>query len=88
MSTLEEAKVCEGLAKNNMTNSICEDSSSHQGSKRIIRHTVPIQEKYYDEHGPPFQAHFSIRSENCEVLGNDVPCSNCIEAERYLGEIK
>ena len=73
MSTLEEAKVCEGLAKNDMTNSICEDPPSHQGSNSIIRHTVPIQQQYY-EHGPPFQAHVFIRSENCEVLGNDVPC--------------
>lgn len=87
MSTLEEAKICEGLVKNELTNSICEDPFSSQGSSSIIRHTVPIQRQHYDEDGPSFQAHVFIRSENCEVLCNDVPCVNCFEAEKSLGKV-
>ena len=36
---------------------------------------------------PSLCPHVFIRSENCEVFCN-VPCSNCIEAERFFGKLK
>ena len=87
LSTLEEATICDGLTKDELTNSICEDPIPAQGRSNIIRHTIPIQRQYYEGDGPEFQAHIFMRSENCEMISNDNPCSSCIEQERSLGKL-
>ena len=73
LSTLEEATICDGLTKDELTNSICEDPIPAQGRSNIIRHTIPIQRQYYEEDGPAFQAHIFMRSENCEMISNNNP---------------
>ena len=71
MSTLEGAEICEGLTKDEHANAMCEDPSP-SGSSSLMRHTIPIERKHYEEDGPPFQAHVFIRSENCELLCDDI----------------
>jgi hypothetical protein len=87
MSTLEGAEICEGLTKDEHANAMCEDPSL-SGSSSLMRHTIPIERKHYEEDGPPFQAHVFIRSENCELLCDDILCSSCMKQERSLGKMK
>ena len=87
MSTLEGAEICEGLTKDEHANAMCEDPSP-SGSSSLMRHTIPIERKHYEEDGPPFQAHVFIRSENCELLCDDILCSSCMKQERSLGKMK
>jgi hypothetical protein len=83
MSTLEGAENCEGLTKDEYTYAMCEDLSP-SGSSSIMRHTVRIERKHYEEDSSPFQARISIQSENCELLCDDILCSSCMKQERSL----
>ena len=53
-----------------------------------MRHTIPIEQMFYEEAGPPFQAHVFIRSEHCQLLCNDISCSDCVKMEKSLGKTK
>ena len=63
-------------------NAICEDPTPACGSSSVMRHTIPIERQHYEEDGPPFQAKVFIRSEQCELLCNDISCSSCVKQER------
>ena len=88
MSTLEEASICEGLSIDEHVNAICEDPTPGSGTSSVMRHTIPIERQHYEEDGPPFQAKVFIRSEQCELLCNDISCSSCIKQERSLGKMR
>ena len=53
-----------------------------------MRHTIPIERQHYEEDGPLFQTKVFIRSEQCELLCNDISCSSCIKQERSLGKMR
>ena len=65
MATLQSAQICEGLSKEEHIVSLCEDPSPSFGTSSVMRHTIPIEQKFYKEDDPPFQAHVFIRSEYC-----------------------
>ena len=88
MATLQSAQVCEGLSKEEHIVSLCEDPSPSCGTSSVMRHTIPIERKFYKEDGPPFQARVFIRSEHCKLLCNDISCSDCIKKETSLGKTK
>ena len=89
MSTLEGAQICEGLNIDEHVSAICEDPTPACGSSSIMRHTIPIERQHYEEEdGPPFQAKVFIRSEQCELLCNDISFSSCLKQERSLGKTK
>ena len=88
ISTLEGAQRCEGLSMDEHVNAICEDPTPACGSSSVMRHTIPIERQHYEEDGPPFQAKVFIRSEQCELLCNDILCSSCVKQERSLGKMK
>ena len=88
MFTLEEASICEGLSIDEHVNAICEDPTPASGTSSVMRHTIPIERQHYEEDGPPFQTKVFIRSEQCELLCNDISCSSCIKQERSLGKMR
>ncbi|CAB4007563.1 Hypothetical predicted protein [Paramuricea clavata] len=88
MTTLESARICEGLNKEEHIVSLCEDPSPTCGSSSVMRHTIPIERKLYEEDRPPFQTRVFIRSEHCELLCNDISCSKCIQKEKSLCKMK
>ena len=88
MSTLEGAQICEGLSIDEHVNAICEDPTPARGSSSVMRHTIPIERQHYEDGGPPFQAQVFIRSENCQLLCDDISCSSCIKQERSLGKMR
>ena len=88
MSTLEGAQICEGLSIDEHVSAICEDHTAACGSSTTMRHTIPIERQHYEDDGPPFQAKVFVRSEQCELLCNDISCSNCLKQERSLGKMK
>ena len=88
MTTLESFQICEGLSKKEHIVSICEDPSPTCGISSVMRHTVPIEQKFYEDDGPPFQAHVFIRSEHCDLLCNSNSCAECIKKERSLEKMK
>ena len=85
---MEGAQICEGLSMDEHVNAICEDPTPACGSSSVMRHTIPIERQHYEEDGPPFQAKVFIRSEQCELLCNDISCSSCVKQERSLGKMK
>ncbi len=88
LSTLETAQICEGLSKEEHINALCEDPTPISGPSSVMKHTIPIERKHYEEDGPPFQAHVYIRSENCELLCSDIACPSCSKLESTLGKMK
>ena len=88
MAQLEGYDICEGLDKNELTYSKCEDPSPTHSSSSVIRHTVPINPEHYDEDGPPFQAHIFLRSPDCELLCRDSPCPKCSMHEKSIHKPK
>jgi hypothetical protein len=79
MAQLESFEICEGLEKNELAYSKCEDPSPTHSSSSVIRHTVPMNPEHYDEDldGPPFQVQVFLRSPDCELLCPDNSCSKC-----------
>ena len=81
MSILEGAEICEGLTKDEDANAMCEDPSP-SGSSSLMRHTIPIARKHFEED------YVFIRSENCELLCDDILCSSCMKLEGSLSKMK
>ena len=86
IATLQSAQICEGLSKEEHIVSLCEDPIPSCGGSSVMRHTIQIERKFYEEDGQPFQARVVIRSEHCELLCNDISCSDCVKKENPSGK--
>ena len=83
LSLLQQLLLCSGLPVKEPFNTIAVDPSS-DCSGNVVRHTVPINVKKYDETGPLFQAKIFLRSDDCNILSHEDQCLNCKNKEQSL----